>query len=248
LILLILVGLWIVVLAPSAIKRLFDRRPTASIESFHQRLDLLQRTGPKIVSPAYRLQTAHSGTGLAPCESGFPAVSSMPGRPNLVLLPPVDDEAVPEIVASFGPEGYEEEWVESYEEYPPVAAEARRRGPDPFQRHRTRVRRRNVLALLAVNLLVTAPLGAMAGLHLLWIVTGISGLALAAYLSLVAYAKALTAQERRFGSLERAGSSTSADSLDVYGDDEQPVLSRGIAVRYQFDDFEMDSLPVVIAR
>ncbi|HVX21278.1 MAG TPA: hypothetical protein VHB02_08015 [Acidimicrobiales bacterium] len=88
---LILVALWLVVLAPAFVKRLLESRSTGSIDSFHRSLHLLERTGPKLVAPAYRLDTAHSTTGLAPGQSGLPAVSSMPGRPNLVLLQPVDD-------------------------------------------------------------------------------------------------------------------------------------------------------------
>lgn len=89
---LILLALWIAVLVPGLWKRRADRRPSGSIESFHHQLHLLERAGPKTVPPAYRLETAHAGTGLAPGQSGYPAVSSMPGRPNLVLLRPVDAE------------------------------------------------------------------------------------------------------------------------------------------------------------
>jgi hypothetical protein len=260
LILLVLVGLWIVVLAPAALKRLFDRRPTASIESFHQSLDLLQRTGPKIVPAAYRLQTANSGTGLAPCESGFPAVSSMPGRPNLVLLPPVDDDirilgpvgatsTRPEAVEPDAPEyqyEYDHQWAESdmaYGEPRPV----RRPGPDVLRRHRTRVRRRNLIGLLTVNLVVTAPLGALGGLHLLWIVTALSGVALAGFLGLVAYARALSAQDRRFDNL-RVGRHSPRAIRAFEAAREQPVLSRGIAVQYTFDDFDSEVVRAAVAR
>jgi len=87
-ILLILAAVWIVVLAPAAWKRFSGRHAGASIASFHQELRLLERSGPKLIAPAFRLETAYAGASPAPSRSGFPAVSSMPGRPSLVLLEP----------------------------------------------------------------------------------------------------------------------------------------------------------------
>jgi hypothetical protein len=89
---LILVVLWIVVLTPGAVRWYRARQPTESIDSFHQQLHLLERTGPKLVEPAYRLETVQSRTGVAVGQSGLPSVSSRPGRPNLVLLSQADDD------------------------------------------------------------------------------------------------------------------------------------------------------------
>ena len=60
---LILVALWIVVLAPAFLKSWLKRQPGESIDSFHHQLHLLERAGPKIVAPAYRLETATAGSG-----------------------------------------------------------------------------------------------------------------------------------------------------------------------------------------
>ena len=62
-IVLILVAvLWIAVLVPSVISKLSERRSAGSIDHFHQRLDLLERTGPKLVAPAYRLTGTESSS------------------------------------------------------------------------------------------------------------------------------------------------------------------------------------------
>ncbi len=88
-IVLILVAvLWIAVLVPSVIAKIRERRSAGSIGRFHQRLDLLERTGPKLVEPAYRL-TGTDGNRLA----GDPVVVAAPPplRPTLTLLPPPGD-------------------------------------------------------------------------------------------------------------------------------------------------------------
>lgn len=87
-ILLILAAVWIVVLAPSAIRRLTGRRGSTSIDTFHHELRLLKRSGPKLIAPAFRLETAFAGGTMARSSSGLPAVSSMPGRPSLVIIEP----------------------------------------------------------------------------------------------------------------------------------------------------------------
>ncbi len=53
---LVLVLLWVAVLTPRVIRRFREGSSNSSIESFHQQLHLLERTGPKLVQPAYRLE------------------------------------------------------------------------------------------------------------------------------------------------------------------------------------------------
>ena len=78
---LIILGLWVVVLAPGVVRWARVRQPTASIASFHRQLRLLEHTGPKIVEPAYRL----GGVDAPVVERVAP---SPPVRmPRLVLLP-----------------------------------------------------------------------------------------------------------------------------------------------------------------
>jgi len=54
-VLVILAMVWIVVLGPSLLRRRAERRSTDSIGDFHRQLRILQRAGPSVVDPAYRL-------------------------------------------------------------------------------------------------------------------------------------------------------------------------------------------------
>ncbi len=83
-IVLILVAiLWLAVLVPGIISKLSERRNAGSIGRFHERLHLLERTGPKLVQPAYRL------TGTDGASSSVPMivpVAPPPVRPSLRLV------------------------------------------------------------------------------------------------------------------------------------------------------------------
>jgi hypothetical protein len=54
-VLLILAMVWLAVLGPGLLRRRAERRSTDSIGAFHRQLRVLQRTGPALVDPAYRL-------------------------------------------------------------------------------------------------------------------------------------------------------------------------------------------------
>jgi len=212
---LILVALWLVVLTPAFIKRHLERRSTVSIDSFHRSLHLLERTGPKLVNPAYRLDTARSTTGLAPGQSGWPPVSSTPGRPNLVLLRPVDDgDGPPDAVAvNGGDEVVDEVSGQHYLRVHPSPTDpvgmagvgGRRNGgfgtgsdappslasrTGEYRAEQARRRRRDILLALAVTVTLTALVGIVQALHPLWIITVLAGIALAGYVGLAAYAQA----------------------------------------------------------
>ena len=196
LVLLILVVLWIVVLTPGMVGKLREKRSTGSIDSFHHSLHLLERTGPKIVAPAYRLQTARSSTGATPGASGLPSVSSMPGRANLVLLRPVDGDEAPvedeALVDEPGAAHYERVPIGS----PDVASTAGPLGPEPRQREARR-RRRDILTGLLATIACTGLLGLIHSLRALWIVTLVATVALAGFVALAAYATALASQHQQ---------------------------------------------------
>ena len=79
-ILLVLVAvLWVVVLAPTALRRIRERGGVGSVDHFHHQLELLEQAGPKLVAPAYRLRAGRS-------ETNSPAVVS--SRPKPVLRVP----------------------------------------------------------------------------------------------------------------------------------------------------------------
>jgi hypothetical protein len=229
-VLLVLVVLWIVVLAPSFIKKVLERQSTGSIESFHHQLHLLERTGPKLVTPAYRLETAQPSTGTILGKSGFPSVSSRPGRPNLVLLQPVAggvpgiegdvvDEASGEHyrrllppAVDAGPGAFDGT-PRAFEGVPPAgSARFARQRVDDYRRRQTRRRRRDLLIGLLASLLLTALLGIVPSLHALWVVSALSGVGLAAYVVLAAYAQLLEADRhsppRRMGGYSYSYSSS----------------------------------------
>jgi hypothetical protein len=54
-VLLILAMVWLAVLGPGLLRRRAERRSTDSIGAFHRQLRVLERTGPALVDPAYRL-------------------------------------------------------------------------------------------------------------------------------------------------------------------------------------------------
>jgi hypothetical protein len=200
----ILVVLWIVVLAPLYLKGRTARGSTTSIESFHHQLHLLERTGPKLVAPAYRLETAVPAIAVAApvsTGSGLPLVSSSPRRPNLVLLRPVDDRSAEgDDIVDDGAGGHyrrvlpepppepEPQWVSE-------TPGATRPGPDPYRRQLAQRRRRHTVTALVSLMVASALLGVPHDLHAMWIVTALSGLALLAYFALLAYAQNLMVQQ-----------------------------------------------------
>ena len=100
---LILVVVWAVVLTPGLIRRRHEHRSSGdSVGEFHHHLRVLQRTGPTLVRPAYRLGTAlpdASPTGAGRRPMGHVAARG----PGLVLVrpdgvppsPPRDEERAP---------------------------------------------------------------------------------------------------------------------------------------------------------
>ncbi len=155
---LVLVVLWIAVLTPRLVRHFREGRSHYSIESFHEQLHLLGRTGPKLVEPAYRLEVPDTDP-LAPSLAPSLAVVDGSGVPH----------ATPRLVRGV------------------------RQKQSSWERRRSRRRRRDVLFSLMGLAVVTGGLGALHALHLLWAITGVSALALAGYVALVAYAQMLHA-------------------------------------------------------
>lgn len=196
---LILVVLWVVVLTPAVVRRLREHSSSESIDSFHHSLHLLERTGPKLIPPAYRLESAFASQGLATGQSGYPSVSSAPGRPNLVLLKPDDgsegDRPDDQVVDEVSGEHYQRvelpPLVETGPEHPWLAQRS-----EDYRRQQGRRRRREVVAGLTATFLVTGLLGIAHQFRLLWVLTALSGLVLAAYVALSLYARSLSAPAR----------------------------------------------------
>ncbi|HLN05363.1 MAG TPA: hypothetical protein VK217_03725 [Acidimicrobiales bacterium] len=102
-ILLILVALlWIAVLAPGIVTKISERRSSGSIDSFHDRLHLLERTGPKLIVPANRLERRQPRRLPEAVGESQPRMLADPqAPPALVLL----ETAVPEPSPSVFPLG-----------------------------------------------------------------------------------------------------------------------------------------------
>jgi hypothetical protein len=194
--LILIAGLWIVVLTPGIVKRIQRGQSTGSIEHFHQQLHLLERTGPKLVSPAYRLASTESNTGVAPGASGYPAVSSMPGRPSLVLV--ADGAGGDGEATTAGGRGRP-----ALRAAPVVDDSARHAEYARLRRQHAVKRRRDLLGILVVLFVLTGIVGIVPPLHLVWVVTALVGLCLGAYVVLVAYARNLVLLQRRTVPLRR---------------------------------------------
>lgn len=198
--LLILIALlWAIVLAPGFFKRRSERQSVGSIDHFHHQLHLLERTGPKLVAPAYRLQSAEPATAMPVGASGYPAITSSPRRANLVLLKPVAEGDA----AGVADEVVDHATGDHYHRVgPPALHDARHDGtagegaprtikladPDRYRRQQARRRRRDIVALMLGTTVLTGLLGLVPSLHLLWAVTVLGVLALGGYVGLAVYA------------------------------------------------------------
>jgi hypothetical protein len=231
-IVLILVAvLWVAVLIPSVVSKLRERRSAGSIGRFHQRLDLLERTGPKIVEPAYRLTgTEAMSTSPPPIVVSTPP---MPVRPNLTLVPPVDD-AVPEDdddLRNLRPLVLKEVVMEPHlvteepidlraleAEIAEIPTISPREMTARDRRKLARRRRRDVFAALCGLTALTALLGLAPALRGAWVVSGIFLAALVGFVGLAVYGQRIEAERRHLAKLKAAEELAHAD------DDELPMV------------------------
>jgi hypothetical protein len=212
-IVLILVAvLWIAVLVPGVISKLSERRSAGSIDHFHQRLDLLQRAGPKLVEPAYRLTGTESTVSLA----GPIVVAAPPptARPSLALVPddaessdsfaqvpsdgPVDDVLVR--LHTGLPEETEEAASDGYE----LSILDQRRLVAADRRQLARKRRRDVLFTLSGLAALTGLLGLVRPLRGAWIAAAVLVVLLLMFVGLAAYCQRAETEKRRMEQLRRA--------------------------------------------
>jgi hypothetical protein len=209
--LVLVVVLWIVVLAPSAYRRISERGGVESIEHFHHHLNRLEHAGPKLVTPAYRLHTAVPG-GIAPVPAE-PASSMY--RAKLVLLRPVDDEESSDIDGMDGAH-YERVGVLNSPEpefsYDLTRAELR------AHRHQEARRRCSSMLLALTGVTIsTALLGILPALRMAWIITGLTGALLLAMVGLIAYAREFQSQPERWATT----ASPSWGDGGTYADDDE---------------------------
>ena len=216
----IIAAAWIVILTPSLMKRRSRAvGEIGSISHFHRQLRVLEHSGPQpIVAPAYRLRSVDgSGDGEAN-GSGHPGVAAVPvlsvvgarqlPRPALAFLGEDPDDGSPgpsdprQIGSIAGP-GPSEQW-------PSLGSSAPRAGPrvprPPRARFLVRKRRRDALAVIAGIFIGTLVIGCVPGASAVWILTALSGVALAAYVTiLVQLRRSAEERERKLHYLRPEG-------------------------------------------
>lgn len=219
--------LWLAVLVPTVLSKLSERRSAGSIGQFHQRLDLLERTGPKLVQPAYRL----TGTGSA-SRSTVPLVVPVtppPVRPNLTLVSNsetpneqepdaetggfMDDEQFALYLANAH-EGYEQP---ALEEHIASVRPDRRARPVQDRRRLARRRRRDVFGALCALTAVTGLMGLAHPLRGAWVASGIFVALLIGFVALAAYGQHLEGERRHLARMGRqeAGTVPSSEPTSI---------------------------------
>ena len=201
---------WMVILGPSLMRR---RSRTVgeigSISHFHQQLRVLEHSAPQpIVTPAYRLRSVDgnddprwgpdgSGNTRAPVLTvvgadqlprpalaflGEPAEASQPPTP--VRVPP--DRVGHDPRADPGPQFDDLDHLDHLDHMAmndPLAGPTRT--VDPLARHLIRRRRRDTLGVLAAVFVGTMMIGFVPGAGAMWVLTALSGVALAGYVALL---------------------------------------------------------------
>jgi len=191
--------LWIVVLAPSALRRFSERRGGGSIDHFHHELQLLKHAGPKMVKPAYRLGAA----------GAVHAMDAKDSRPRLVLLQPVEDKQSADIDDGDGAHYARVGVIERPE--PPLTPAQTEAGLAAYRRHQARQRCTLVLRILTTVAICTGILGVFPSFRPAWIVTALTGVAALSMVALIAYAREFEGQRRAH---PRRAYSPSADHRD----------------------------------
>lgn len=256
---LVILALWTALLGPGAARWLRGRRPTTSIASFHRQLRKLERSGPKLVEPAHRLEEERRSETEQ--EQRQPQE-----RPQLVLLRTgatekehtmsydgrYDDDYVEPAgrhrrgASHARPEAAREvSWDDGFDEPellverrdPPTRAYRTVRAPRPDEFEddldderghlavtlspaRAKARRSRILLGLAGVIAGSLLLGLVTGLTMLFAVTVLGVVGLAAYLMLMYY----------------------ASNVGLYGGatEKRTPVARVVLPAYRADPYELD--------
>ena len=178
-IILILCVLWGLVLAPTAVRKFKRQASHQSIDSFHHSLHTLERSGPKIVEPAYRLVGGGSVSIINPMASTE--------RPRLVLLRPPGQEEETTMSNHF------DDYLDEAHDATYLVDEERAYGfergaslqSDSHSRRGAARRRRSILFGLVGSVVLTGLIGIFASFF--FVLTAIAAVALVAYVGLMSY-------------------------------------------------------------
>ena len=197
---------WVVILGPSLLRRRAGGGDgISSISHFHHQLRVLEHSSPApIVRPAYRL---HAVKGDADGD-GNPGGRSAEEAPVLTV---VGAKELPRPALAFLGEqtdrsGTDRSGVATTESRsagtgaqvsatdlptpwrsPTAPPAVSTRGVDPYARQLAHRRRRDTLGILVLAFVVSLLAGFIPGASVLWSVTGLSGLALVAYVALLVH-------------------------------------------------------------
>lgn len=208
-IVLILVAvLWIAVLVPSVISKLSERRSAGSIDHFHSQLDLLERTGPKLVSPAYRLTGTES---VRTSPDPIVVTAPPPLRPNLTLVPTADETVLPDApedepaarADDFVRQLYPSDAVVSEPEISAFALAAQEKLVARDRRQLARKRRRDVFGALCALAALSGLLGLVHPLRGAWVASAVFVVLLLGFVAMAVYGQRLEAERRHMRELRR---------------------------------------------
>jgi len=241
-VLLVLVALvWIAVLVPSIYSKYSARRSGGSIEHFHRQLHLLRRARPNMASPPPLLHVAQPEAASLLVRSDT-SVGAGARRTSLKLIDGDDPEAFAHDDEPLDPG--EVSFVSSYKEpanYPdavPSQDESLRFRRDPARIKASRRRRRDTLGVLVLVLFFTGLLGIPHSLHFVWVVTGIAGVALVAFIGLAVYAQLIEEERRRSRGMLRAVQART----EGFVEDRSSAIVR-IGLRSSEEDTPISDLP-----
>jgi hypothetical protein len=194
----IMVVAWVIILGPSLLRRRARGGGVNSISHFHRQLRVLEHSAPEpIVAPAYRLRAVAGSAGVgdrsaADGPEAAPVLTVVGAndlpRPALAFLGEDPGPAAPSMAGRPGypapPRG-----AAAPSRPGPRAGGARgsRRPEASISRRRACRRRRDTLGVLSLTVVLSALIGLVAGVHLVWAVTALAGVALVGYVALLVH-------------------------------------------------------------
>jgi len=208
----IIAAAWIVILTPSLMKRRSQAvGEIGSISHFHRQLRVLEHSGPQpIVAPAYRLRSVNGSGEVTAEEPGYPEVAAVPvlsvvgagqlPRPALAFLgdEPADDtdgRIDPRRAGPLDRAGRPERWPVQGMADAGMGTPSRPSAADT--RFFVRKRRRDTLGVMTAVFATTLVIGFVPGASAVWILTALSGMAVAAYVALLVHLRRMAEERER---------------------------------------------------